>query len=108
MSRLAPFSREVGKREDLLLDASWGAALQSLKLHFSPDPSRFTDYDLSVCSAPAAPDRTAAGQGRGQFSEYGSETTRSLYEDRDGYIWCGLSVGVRAFRKCGLDRVHEG
>ena len=80
--------------EALKDDASWGTALQSLASHFSTDPSRFTDHDLFVYSAPVGSGRRAEGQGRGQFREYGGGTTVGLYQDLYGHLWCGLSAGV--------------
>ena len=79
-------------------DTTWDSALTSLKSQLEPDPSRFSDFGLSIYSATAGSGRMGKGRGRGQFSEHGGSALRwPLYEDRDGCLWCGLSQGVGRF-----------
>jgi len=98
-------SAVVEIRKALQRDLAWTEALQDLGRVFgTAGPEGLAQYGFDLYAAPAGPGRAvSAGRGRGHWRTY--DTTdglpdimiRSIFQDREGYLWFGSYGGVSRF-----------
>jgi|GEM_PF-626242 len=92
-------------REALQRDPAWTEALRDLGRAFgTAGPEGLAQYGFDLYAAPAGPGKAvSAGRGQGHWRTYNTTDglpdimVRSIFQDREGYLWIGSYGGVSRF-----------